>query len=193
MAGTTYKWVSEQRLLYFTQKLKQHFPSFADLIDDSVSVLTKTYSSNKIDTLLSNKIDADGTKGLSQNDFTDAYKKMLDDWDLTSIIDDSATSTTTNKTFSVSKIMSLISAATGIQFVKVTKLPDTGENGKIYLVPNGGVNPNVYDEYVWISEDSTWEKIGTTEIDLSGYVQHSDMIEITTDEIDAIMSTVFGD
>lgn len=191
MAGVTYKWVSEQRLLYFTQALKQHFPSASDFIDDTVAALDKVYSSSKVDSLLDDKVDKDGDKVLSTNDFTDDYKKKLDDWDLTSIIDDAST-TATDKTWSAKKIYDAISAITGIEFIKPAdgKLPETGKAGAIYLIPNGGKNPNVFDEYIWI--ENAWEKIGTTEIDLSGYVQDSDMVEITTGEIDTIMTTVFG-
>ena len=117
----------------------------------------------------------------------------LDKTDLTSIIDDTS-DTATDKTWSASKIYSAISAITGIEFIKPEdgKLPATGKQGAIYLIPNGGPNPNVYDEYIWINADAKFEKIGTTEIDLSGYVSDADMVEITTAEIDAIMTTVFG-
>ena len=44
-----------------------------------------------------------------------------------------------------------------------------GENGKIYLIPNtGSENQNVYDEFVWTND--TWEKIGSTKVDLTGYI-----------------------
>lgn len=60
-----------------------------------------------------------------------------------------------------------IGSAVGLNFEVVQTLPATGEGGTIYLVPNGGsaVVRNVYDEYVWYN--GQWEKIGTTEIDLS--------------------------
>lgn len=195
MAGKTYKWVSEQRLLYFTQKLKQHFPSASDFIDDTTSTLLKAYSSSKVDALLADKVDVVAGKGLSTEDFTAAYKKQLDDWDLTGLIDDTTT-TATDKTWSASKIAQAIAAVSGIEFIKPEGgvLPAEGKSGAIYLIPNQGTAPNVYDEYIWIKGDPTgsWEKIGTTEIDLSGYVSDDDMVEITTDEIDTIMLTVFG-
>lgn len=193
MAGITYNWVSEQRLLYFTQKLKNHIPSASDFIDDTAASLLKAYSSSKVDTLLANKVDVEAGKGLSTNDFDNAYKKKIDDWDLTSLIDDS-TDTANDKTWSANKIATAMSAIMGLEFVKPAGgvLPATGERGKIYLIPNSGSGQNVYDEYVWIVDDQAFEKIGTTEIDLSGYVSDADMVEITTAEIDAIMITVFG-
>lgn len=57
----------------------------------------------------------------------------------------------------------------GIKIEKVDVLPDEGEARTIYLVPV--VSPdqdNYYEEYIWI--DDAWEMIGTTKIDLSGYV-----------------------
>lgn len=193
MAGITYNWVSEQRLLYFTQKLKAHIPQASDFIDDTAASLLKAYSSSKVDTLLANKVDVEAGKGLSTNDFDNAYKKKIDDWDLTSLIDDS-TDTAKDKTWSADKIASAMAAIAGLEFVKPDGgvLPATGERGKIYLIPNSGSQPNVYDEYVWLVDDGAFEKIGTTEIDLSGYVSDADMVEITTAEIDAIMLTVFG-
>lgn len=87
-----------------------------------------------------------------------------------------------------SYIDNAIGSVVGISFEKVTTLPATGENGVIYLVPNSGASPNSYDEYVWITVDGTskFEKIGTTDVDLSGYVLSSDLVPLTTAEIDAI-------
>lgn len=64
-----------------------------------------------------------------------------------------------------------IGSAVGLNFEVVQTLPATGEGGTIYLVPNGGsaVVKNVYDEYIWYN--GAWEKIGSTEIDLTGYIR----------------------
>ena len=79
---------------------------------------------------------------------------------------------------------SAIGGITGIEFVIVQSLPATGESGKIYLVSNGGSGTNIYDEYVWLTATSTFEKIGTTDIDLSDYQKASELIAITTNEVD---------
>lgn len=88
-------------------------------------------------------------------------------------------------------------------FVKVPSyddLPTEGAAGKIYLVPNSGSGKNVYDEYIWCivammagggggeSPVYGYEMIGTTAIDLSGYVQESDLAEITEAEIDEMFA-----
>lgn len=82
-------------------------------------------------------------------------------------------------------INSALSGITGIDFQVVTSLPTTGVKGTIYLVANGGGNNNSYDEYVYVN--SKWEKIGTTEVDLSNYLQSTDLVEFTNDEIDTIV------
>ena len=52
-------------------------------------------------------------------------------------------------------------------FFVVSALPTVGESGKIYLISNSGTGTNRYDEYIWVN--AAWEKIGTTDLDLSGY------------------------
>lgn len=74
-----------------------------------------------------------------------------------------------------------------------TKHP-TGENGTIYLVQNSGSSPNAKDEYFWNSATTpgSYEKFGTTDVDLSGYVQTSDLVEISASDIDSMFASVFG-
>ena len=78
---------------------------------------------------------------------------------------------------------------TGIDFQIVQTLPATGQKGVIYLVPNSGASPNTYDEYIWVN--NAFEKLGTTNIDLSGYVQASEMHALTNSEIDSIFAQVW--
>ena len=72
---------------------------------------------------------------------------------------------------------------TSISYEVVTELPAVGEAGVIYLIANEGENPNIYDEYIYTNDK--FEKIGTTETDLSGYMETSAVI--TDEEIDAIL------
>lgn len=64
-----------------------------------------------------------------------------------------------------------IASITGMEYSIVAELPASGEAGVIYLISNSGSSPNVYDEYIWVN--SAFELIGTTQIDLSNYVQKS--------------------
>jgi hypothetical protein len=79
---------------------------------------------------------------------------------------------------------------TGIDFQIVSELPASGVKGVIYLV--GTASP--YDEYIWIEPTggtAYFEQIGSTDIDLSGYVQASEMHALTNTEIDTIFNQVF--
>lgn len=79
-----------------------------------------------------------------------------------------------SETYTKTEVTNLIDAAKNGRFEKVQELPEEGEPNVIYLVPkNPGETNNVYDEYIW--QDNAWEKLGSTEIDLSGYVTTSDL------------------
>lgn len=52
----------------------------------------------------------------------------------------------------------------------VEELPEEWENWVIYLISHWWTVPDLYDEYIWLSISRTFEKIWTTEIDLSRYV-----------------------
>lgn len=90
-----------------------------------------------------------------------------------------------------SDVNSLIATAVGdlegVDFEIVDTLPATGDKAKIYLVPlaTSGTD-NIYDEYIWITSSSTYEKIGTTDVDLSDYYNTTNLVPITSTEIDTI-------
>lgn len=86
-----------------------------------------------------------------------------------------------------SAIATAISGISGISFEIVTSLPTTGDSGTIYLLSNSGTGTNVYDEYIYVNNN--WEKIGTTDVDLSDYVKTSDLVAITNAEIDTIVAS----
>lgn len=66
----------------------------------------------------------------------------------------------------------------------VTSTEEMTDPNTIYLIANVGEQDNSYDEY--IVYEGTPEKIGTTKVDLTNYVQDSDLIAITNGEIDEI-------
>lgn len=91
-----------------------------------------------------------------------------------------------------SQVLQAISNAvgdiTGIDFQVVSSLPASGVKGTIYLVLNNGAGTNSYDEYIWVPSNQKFEKIGTTDVDLSGYVKKTDMTAVTNSEIDTMFA-----
>lgn len=89
-----------------------------------------------------------------------------------------------------SQVQSLINSAVGnitsIRYEKVTSLPATGSNGVIYLLAHSHGTQDIYDEYIWLSEAKTYEKIGNTDIDLSAYVKKSELTAITTNDLNTM-------
>lgn len=77
---------------------------------------------------------------------------------------------------------------TGIDFQVVTELPATGSKGVIYLKAHAHGTGDGYDEYIWVTDK--YEKIGNTDIDLSGYVLSSDLVELSNTEIQGLWDSV---
>lgn len=90
----------------------------------------------------------------------------------------------TPKSYVDGAITAAIGDIQGISYEVVTTLPDTGKAGVIYLISNSGTAPNIYDEYIWTG--SAFEKIGTTDVDLSGYQPL--MTSITNAQINALFT-----
>lgn len=79
-----------------------------------------------------------------------------------------------------------IAGVTGISYEIVQTLPATGSAGVIYLIAHSHGTGDAYDEYIWTG--SAFEKIGNTDIDLSGYWSTSNLVAITNSEIDTILA-----
>ena len=79
-----------------------------------------------------------------------------------------------------------LSGITGSDLQIVSALPATGKKGTIYLMAHSHGTGDSYDEYIWLPTSSKFEKIGNTDIDLSGYLKKTDMVAITNAEIDTI-------
>ena len=102
-------------------------------------------------------------------------------------------STITGKGYQTqAQVQSLINSAVGnitsIKYEKVSSLPTAGSNGVIYLVSHSHGTQDIYDEYIWISDSKTFEKIGSTDIDLSAYVKKSELTAITTNDLNTMWS-----
>lgn len=71
-------------------------------------------------------------------------------------------------------IMQAIASIPQFNLSIVDALPSTGEKMTLYLVPKEGTNNDVYDEYIWIEQTSSFEHLGTTAVDLTDYVKNTD-------------------
>lgn len=73
----------------------------------------------------------------------------------------------------------------------VNALPSTGASNILYLVAKtSSESGNIYDEYLYIG--GAWELVGSTGMDLSGYVKSSEMHALTNSEITAIIDQVWS-
>lgn len=88
-------------------------------------------------------------------------------------------------------VTAAIADITGFHAEIVTELPAVGQTNILYLVAkSSAASGDGYDEYLYIN--GAWERVGSTDIDLSGYVQASEMHAITNTEITAIVNQVWS-
>lgn len=122
------------------------------------------YTKSETNDLLDDKADKANT--LAGYTITDAYTKSETDQAITDALAD----------------------ITEVDFQVVQTLPATGVKGTFYFVPvTNGAGQSLYDEYVY--SNNAWEKIGSTDVDLSDYLKKTDMVEATTAEIDTILAS----
>lgn len=138
----------------------------------------ETYSKQEVDVLVSNPIDA-YTK--TESDQKYATKSELE------TKQNALVSGTNIKTFNGQSILGTgnIEFEQGKTITVVTELPQTGDPDRIYLVPNESSRTNdIYDEYIWLVEQSKWEFLGNkhVDVDLTDYY--------TKKEVDALIPQV---
>lgn len=72
-------------------------------------------------------------------------------------------------------VMQAIASIPQFKLQIVDSLPrDNPESMVLYLVSKGGSAPDVFDEYIWLEETGNFEFLGTTAVDLTGYVKNTD-------------------
>lgn len=138
----------------------------------------ETYSKQEVDVLVSNPIDA-YTK--TESDQKYATKSELE------TKQNALVSGTNIKTFNGQSILGTgnIEFEQGKTITVVTELPQTGDPDRIYLVPNESSGTNdIYDEYIWLVEQSKWESLGNkhVDVDLTDYY--------TKEEVDALIPQI---
>lgn len=109
---------------------------------------------------------------------------------ITKSVNDLTNYYTKSNTYTKQEITDLIAAKETItyEFPENGQLPATGNSHTFYFIPNGSSANNSYDEYAWIESSSKFEKIGSTDIDLSGYWAKNDLVEVTDAQINSLFS-----
>ena len=88
-------------------------------------------------------------------------------------------------------VTAAIAGISGFHAEIVSELPASGQSNILYLVAKStAASGDGYDEYLYIN--GGWERVGSTDIDLSGYVQASEMHAITNTEITDIVNQVWS-
>lgn len=149
--------------------------------DDKFANKTDVYTKSEVDDLISEPIDA-YTK--SESDQKYATKSEVE------AKQDALISGTNIKTFNGQSILGIgnIEFEQGKVILVVSELPESGDSDKIYLVPNESSRTNdIYDEYLWIAEQSKWEFLGNkhVDVDLTNYYTKEEVDELITPHVDA--------
>lgn len=88
-------------------------------------------------------------------------------------------------------VTAAIAGISGFHAEIVSELPASGQSNILYLVAKStAASGDGYDEYLYIN--GAWERVGSTDIDLSGYVQAAEMHAITNTEISDIINQVWS-
>lgn len=107
---------------------------------------------------------------------------------ITNAVNDLTNYYTKTNTYTKTEVDNIVSAIAGLNIEIVQVLPTQDiSTTTIYFVPKStSETNNYYDEYIYVN--NAWEIIGSTELDLSNYVQTSDLVAITNAEIDTIFA-----
>lgn len=158
----------------------------------AIKIVTKEnllYIWQKIKLKLNGKVDKVEGMGLSHNDLTDELKQKIltagdssfsgNYNDLTNKPDLTVFAKTTDMNTAINSAVANINKKE-----IVTNVSEMTDANIIYLISNEGTGNNVYDEYIVVN--GTAEKVGTTEVDLTGYAKTSDFVAVTNSEIDEL-------
>lgn len=90
------------------------------------------------------------------------------------------------KTQTDSAISAAVAGASHLKRSVVEALPTSGidENTVYMILADDDSSDNKYIEWMYIN--SKWEKVGDSEVDLTGYIKAADLVALTDAEVDAI-------
>ena len=142
--------------------------AWANIGNTSVD-LSNYYTKGQVDTLLESKVDKVLGKGLSTNDFSNAYKDMLDNYTVDSVLDPSSTNPIQNKTVTDAlntKQPKTLSAPIAVGGVTSSTVEGTLGNlnalvdTKLTMVTSLPVSPSNGDAVLYIGTSSEGLKTG---------------------------------
>lgn len=70
-------------------------------------------------------------------------------------------------------------------YCSLSDLPQPGNAQYLFLIPNGSEGSNSYDEYIWTDTKQAYEKLGTTQIDLTDYATKVELTAAVQEEAKA--------
>lgn len=192
------KYLDNNGLLYVWNKLKDTFVKKTELEETKKSIPKKV--ADLVDAVNYAKVSSIPTKVENLQDAVDYAKKIdvphsisqLEGIDLYAPLSKVPTkvaqledgSDYVKRNELSQEINTAIGSINSLSFSVVERLPDTGQQSTIYLVPKNKEENDDYDEFIWINDK--FEKIGSRSVDLSGYLKSEEITNITNEEIDAL-------
>lgn len=160
-----------------SEDMEDLFAQLTAMVEENASDITALEGSKQDKLIAGDNITIQGNV-ISASSSVDAYTKAETD----ALLDEKQDVLTAGAGISISE-QNVISATAGINIEVVQALPSTGDTQTIYLVPNSGSAPNIYDEYIYVN--NAWEKIGTTDVDLSNYYTKTETNTLLNAKADA--------
>lgn len=87
-------------------------------------------------------------------------------------------------------ITNAVASFVGLHYELVDELPEIGDSNVIYLLPNGNEDVEGADDFYdeWYYYNNTWNRIGSTGVDLSNYWSKDELQIMTAEELEAILT-----
>lgn len=109
---------------------------------------------------------------------------------ITKAVNDLANYYLKTETYSRTELDNKLSAIPKFAIEVVSSLPSSNISvTTVYLVPSGNEQDNLYTEYIYVN--GKWEYLGKQSVDLTGYVQRTELSNYyTAEQMDALLETI---
>lgn len=114
-------------------------------------------------------------KGTLENAKNDIVKRAITENDIELTDEEKASAKAWLGYVDSNDIMQAIASIPQFKLSIVNELPLAGEKMTLYLVPKEGTDNDIYNEYIWIEQTSSFEHLGSTAVDLTDYVKKTDI------------------